>query len=209
MTLLLWLIAAYLLGAVPSSYLIARLVKGIDIRKYGSGNPGATNVYRVVGPAAGVITFILDCLKGFTPVFFSLKVFGGDERIAIAAAVAAMLGHMYTLFLNFKGGKGVATGAGIFFALLPLPALYAFVLFWIILLTTGYVSLGSIVAAAFLTAFCWLAKIPTVLSVFTTIVAAVIIIKHRTNIEKLLAGTENRFGKRKSSAQRSDTFDLK
>jgi glycerol-3-phosphate acyltransferase PlsY len=200
MTLLPWLIATYLVGAIPSSYLIARLVKGIDIRKHGSGNPGATNVYRVVGPVAGVITFILDCIKGFAPVFFSLRVFGGDESIAIATAVAAVLGHMYTVFLQFKGGKGVATGAGIFFALLPLPTLYAFILFWIILLTTGYVSLGSIVAAASLATFCWFTKIPHALSVFTTIVAAVIIIKHRTNIGKLIAGTENRFGKRRSQA---------
>lgn len=195
MKLLFWLAIAYIAGSIPVSYLIARLVKGIDIREHGSGNPGATNVYRVVGPVPGVIAFILDALKGYLPVFFALRAFDGNPVAVIAVGLAAVAGHMFTLFLRFKGGKGVATAAGVFFALLPLPTLYAFGVFCVILFATGYVSLGSIVAAVFLPGYCWLTGFPAVLSAFATLVAIFIIIKHRTNIRKLLSGTEHRFSR--------------
>jgi glycerol-3-phosphate acyltransferase PlsY len=190
-----WLIGAYLAGSIPASFLIAKLAKGIDIRQHGSGNPGATNVFRVAGPVPGIFAFIADFLKGFLPVYFAWNAFGhGRLGIVLLIGLCAILGHMYTIFLNFKGGKGVATGAGVFAALVPIPTVCAFAVFGAVFALTRYVSLGSIIAAAAFAAFTWVLREPVILSIFSTVIAAAIIYKHRTNIQSLIAGTERKTG---------------
>jgi glycerol-3-phosphate acyltransferase PlsY len=192
--IILFCAAAYLLGAVPTGYIITKLVKGVDIRTCGSGNPGATNVYRTVGAAAGITTFVLDALKGFLPVLLAIKYFGGAQAAFwILTGVCAICGHMWTVFLKFRGGKGVATAAGVFFALLPAGTLIALVLFFIILFITRYVSAGSITAAVFIPIYSLISRAPAIISFFAAIVGIAIIIKHKTNIQRLIAGTENKF----------------
>lgn len=198
--IIIWCIAAYLLGSFPSSYVITKLAKGIDIREHGSRNPGATNVYRVAGLVPGILTFVADMLKGFIPVFLAVRFAdNGGAVTAIVVGLSAIAGHMWTVFLNFKGGKGVATACGVFFALLPLPALCAFVTFWIVCLISRYVSLSSIIAAAVLPAVSFYAGEPRPLSVFALGVALLVIVKHKPNMVRLMNGTEHRFGAKKPS----------
>jgi len=193
--IIIYCIAAYLLGAIPTGYIIAKAVKGVDIRACGSGNPGATNVYRTLGPAAGITTFVLDVMKGFLPVFFAVKYFSSAPAVFwILAGVCAIAGHIWTVFLNFRGGKGVATAAGVFFALLPLGTLFALILFLIALFITRYVSAGSIAAAVFLPVYSLLSRAPVITTLFAALTGIVIIIKHKTNIQRLIGGTENKFG---------------
>lgn len=192
--IILFCVAAYLFGSIPSGYMIAKLVKGVDIRTCGSGNPGATNVYRTVGAAAGITTFVLDALKGFLPAFFAVKYFGNTQAVFwLLTGMCAICGHMWTVFLNFRGGKGVATAAGVFFAILPVGTSLALGLFFIILFITRYVSVGSIAAAAFLPVYSWLSRAPAIISLFAGLVGVAIIIKHKSNIQRLIAGTENKF----------------
>ena len=190
-----WIIAAYLIGSVPTGYLITKALKGTDIREHGSGNPGATNVIRVAGIIPGIMTFIIDFLKGFVPVILAIRYFGNSLEIYwIIIGLAALAGHMWTIFLGFKGGKGVATSAGIFFALIPIPTAAAFVLFWIVFtLTKRTVSISSIVAAIFLPVFSLFAHKPVIITLFAGCAAALIIFQHRSNIVKLLNGTESSF----------------
>jgi acyl phosphate:glycerol-3-phosphate acyltransferase len=186
-------VTAYLLGAIPTGYIITKLVKGIDIRTVGSGNPGATNVYRTAGAAAGIATFLIDTFKGFLPVFLTVK-FMGDTRAywLVMIGLCAISGHIWTVFLNFKGGKGVATACGVFFALMPLATFYALILFFAILFLTRYVSAGSISAAVFLPAYSWLMVEPKVFSIFATAIGILVILKHKGNIERLINGKENK-----------------
>jgi acyl phosphate:glycerol-3-phosphate acyltransferase len=189
--------AAYFLGAIPTGYIVTRLVKGIDIRSIGSGNPGATNVYRTAGAAAGIVTFIVDVIKGFLPVMLAVVYFDGrPPYLWIIVGLFAIFGHIWTIFLGFKGGKGVATACGVFLALMPLPTLYAFILFSLILILTRYVSAGSIGAALSLPVFAWLTGEPKTLSVFAAVIGIIVIIKHKKNIERLINGTENKLGKK-------------
>jgi glycerol-3-phosphate acyltransferase PlsY len=193
------IIAAYIVGSIPTGYLITLAVKGIDIRQHGSGNPGATNVFRVAGPVPGAITFIIDFLKGFVPVILAVRYFGSAFEIYwILIGLAALSGHMWTIFLGFKGGKGVATGAGVFFALLPVPTAAAFVMFWIVFFITRYVSVASITAAILLPVFSFLTHKPLSISVFAACAAVLIIFRHRSNISKLFNGTESGFNRGKN-----------
>jgi glycerol-3-phosphate acyltransferase PlsY len=197
MILAAWCLGAYILGSFPTSYLVAKIVMGIDIREHGSGNPGATNVFRVVGPAAGVITFIVDAAKGLVPVALAGHAFGRTNLAPLVViGLCAILGHMFTIFLRFKGGKGVATATGVFCALLPQPTGYAFAVFAIVLLLTRYVSLSSIAAAVSLPLFAFLLGSPLPLSVFALAVGVIVIYRHRRNIKRLLTGKENRFGRK-------------
>src|SRR5207248_39804 len=132
----------------PTAYLMARWLKGIDIREHGSGNPGATNVFRVVGKAAGSATLAIDALKGYAPVLLVKHSMPQAQVVAVAVGLAAIVGHNWTVFLNFKGGKGVATSAGVFLALAPVPSAIALACFLAGFLISGHVSVGSIVAAA-------------------------------------------------------------
>jgi len=191
--ILLLILAAYLVGAIPTGVILARLAGIEDIRKVGSGNIGATNVYRTAGRKLGVLTLLGDALKGLLPVL-AVQLTGRftPEVIALVAA-AAFLGHCYPVYLGFKGGKGVATALGILLVLSPLTVLVAFVLFALLLWRFRYVSLGSISAAASAPLTVLLSGGATATFAVTLFIAALIIWRHRANIERLLKGTENRF----------------
>jgi glycerol-3-phosphate acyltransferase PlsY len=193
MSLVFFVTLAYLIGSIPTGLLIAQWAKGIDIRQHGSGNIGATNIARILGSKFGALTLALDMAKGFLPVLL-VKAFVPDQHvIQIAAGFAAVGGHTYSLFLNFKGGKGVATAGGVFLALLPGPTIAALLVFAIVVFTTQYVSLGSITASLTLPLASLLLRKPWVMVIFSAVIAALIVYKHRDNIKRLRAGKENRF----------------
>ncbi|MFZ3209716.1 MAG: glycerol-3-phosphate 1-O-acyltransferase PlsY [Geobacteraceae bacterium] len=182
---------AYLLGSVPTGLLLAKLF-GMDIRMAGSGNIGATNVYRTVGRGVGVMTLAGDCLKGLLPVL-AAKWLGLPDVWIAATGCAAFLGHLYSVFLGFKGGKGVATALGVFLGISPLAVPVAVGLFALTLWKWRYVSLASISAAVampLLVAFLYQKSHMIVISV---LIAALVIYKHRDNIHRLRSGTENKF----------------
>ena len=185
------LIAAYLVGSIPTGLLLAKAA-GVDIRSTGSGNIGATNVYRTLGRSVGVLTLVGDCLKGLLPVLLARYLQLPDIWIA-AIGLAAFLGHVYTIFLGFKGGKGVATALGVFLGISPVSVGGAVILFVAIVWWSRFVSLGSICAAAVMPLLVALfdRRVPMVL--MTVIVAALVVWKHRENITRLREGTENRF----------------
>lgn len=190
--------ASYLLGAVPFGLLLARL-KGVDIRKVGSGNIGATNVMRSVGKPWGIATFALDALKGFVPAFiFPRCAAEAPEALPIVCAFAAILGHNFPIWLGFKGGKGVATSAGALLGLAPAAAGLGLATWAVVFFTTRYVSLASIVAAVAIPAAGWWMYRARgwILPTFLTVLATLIIVRHKGNIQRLLAGTENRFAKK-------------
>ena len=192
-----WFLAAYLLGAIPTSYWVVRLVKGQDLRTLGSGNLGATNLYRVLGWRFAVPVGLFDMLKGTVPVLLFGRLAGATAAGAVLLGVTAVAGHVFSVFVGFKGGKGVATGAGVVLGLAPLAVLAAFAVWAVVVRLTGYVSLGSMLAAAALPPAVWLLHPERrgLLWLFVLLAAAVILL-HRSNIARLLAGTENRFGRR-------------
>jgi glycerol-3-phosphate acyltransferase PlsY len=195
--LVLWVIASYLVGAIPTSYLTVRLLKGQDLRTLGSGNLGATNLYRVLGWKYAVPVGIFDLLKGAVPVLFFAPLAGGGDRTAILLGLAAVVGHVFSVFAGFKGGKGVATGAGVVLGLAPW-AFVAALITWIILVkASGYVSLGSLGAALMLPPAVYLLhpERRPMIWLFAGLAGAIVIF-HRANIRRLLAGTENSFGRR-------------
>jgi glycerol-3-phosphate acyltransferase PlsY len=185
------LICAYLLGSVPTGLLLARAL-GVDIRESGSGNIGATNVYRTMGRSVGILTLLGDCLKGMLPVL-AARWLGLSEFWIAAIGLSAFLGHVFTIFLGFKGGKGVATALGVFLGTSPLAVLFALVIFALVLYRWRYVSLASITAAAFLPAIVWLTGCSPELFLMTLAIAGMIIFKHRENISRLARGNENKF----------------
>jgi glycerol-3-phosphate acyltransferase PlsY len=192
---------AYLLGSIPFGYLIVRWQKGFDVRTIGSGSIGATNVMRSLGIAGFVATFLLDVGKGTAAVLLAKQLTANDPRWVAAAATTAILGHCFPAWLRFRGGKGVATAAGVFLALAPIQVGVALVVFAVMVAVWRYVSLGSITAvAAFPVLLYFLEKprpsLPLVLG--AAIGAVIIIAKHHSNIRRLLSGTENRLGKRKT-----------
>jgi glycerol-3-phosphate acyltransferase PlsY len=191
MTRIIVVVVAYLLGSIPFGYLIVRRKMGADIRQTGSGGTGATNVTRRAGKAAGVLTLLLDAAKGSAAVLIARAVAGDDWLIA-AAAIAALVGHMFPVWLSFRGGKGVATGVGIFLVLAPIALLGAGVIFIAIVALTRYVSLGSIIAAILIPVFVWLLSDLRPLLVAAIVGAALIIFAHRGNIQRLVSGTESR-----------------
>lgn len=191
---------AYTSGSLPFAYLAGKL-KGVDLRTQGSGNLGATNVFRVLGWKIGLVVFLLDALKGALPVLLlPLRIVGATNPTlwAIACGVAAILGHVRPLFLRFrKGGKGVATAAGVFFALAPLPMAATFLVFVAMVLATGYVSLGSLVSAVLLPTLLAITQgTGSPLFVVSLVIAAFVFWTHRANIRRLRRGEEHRFGKR-------------
>lgn len=197
---LLVIITAYLLGSIPFGYLIVRRKVGADIRETGSGGTGATNVSRRAGKAAGVFTLVLDALKGAVAVEWARVLAGPSftaEWIVAAAAIAVIVGHIFPVWLRFRGGKGVATGVGVFLMLAPIALLCAGVLFVAIVLFTRYVSLGSMVAAATIPLFVWMQSVFVIpvadlrpLLTAAIVGAALIIFAHRGNIGRLAHGTE-------------------
>jgi acyl phosphate:glycerol-3-phosphate acyltransferase len=199
------LVIAYLVGSIPSAFLAGK-AKGVDLRTVGSGNLGATNVFRTLGWKIGLTVYIADCLKGFLPVALLPGVAGStDIRWRIAYGVAAIAGHVKPVFLLGKGGgKGVATASGVFLALAPMAMLISMLSFAAVVAASGYVSLGSLVSAVVLVGAVALRGTGgTVLLVTVTLVAAFVFWTHRANITRLRAGTEHRFGKRGKAATRS------
>jgi glycerol-3-phosphate acyltransferase PlsY len=200
---LLLLMLAYLLGSIPFGLLLAKLFSGSDLRKSGSGNIGATNVARVVGPAAGIVTLLLDAAKGALAVWLAGRLSGQSATLIMLAGVAALLGHCFPVWLKFKGGKGVATALGVFLMLAPLAALGAALFFLLVVLLWRYVSLGSVSAAAampLLVYFLWApGHAPPLVVIFGTLFAsALVIFKHDTNLQRLVDGTEPKFSFGKS-----------
>jgi acyl phosphate:glycerol-3-phosphate acyltransferase len=194
---------AYLLGSIPTGYLLVRLFRHEDIRSVGSGNIGATNVLRSGGKGLGAATFLLDVIKGAAAVlvgallaFYLLPDMPMRDAQALAA-VSAVIGHMFPVWLHFRGGKGVATGFGVFLVAAPLAALASIGLFAVILLLTRYVSLASILGAASFPVFAWFfvrGEKPAPYIAAQIVVSLLIILKHHQNIRRLATGTENRFG---------------
>ncbi len=191
-------LAAYLLGSIPFGLLLARLFGGTDVRKAGSGNIGATNVARVVGPLAGVLTLVFDTAKGAAAVWLVGRVTSESATWMMIAAFAVVLGHCFPMWLKFRGGKGVATALGVFLALCPLAAVSALLLFLLCVAYWRYVSLGSIAAAAampLLIYFLWAPRHapPIIVDLGTLAIALLVIYKHDGNLQRLVEGTEPRF----------------
>jgi len=187
------IVLAYLIGAIPCGIVLTRLFGKEDIRQAGSGNIGATNVYRVAGRGLGIATLIGDALKGVLPTLFAAQATGFSPAQVALIAAATFLGHLYPVYLGFKGGKGVATALGIFLVLSPKAVLIAFAVFALVLWKWRYISLGSISAAA---AIPWLVLAfegSAWLFVATLFIAAMVIVRHRGNIERLRNGSENKF----------------
>ena len=203
--ILLIALGAYFVGSLPTGYLVAR-AKGVDIRAHGSGNIGATNVFRILGIAAGVLVLLTDALKGALavlclPPLVRLWIPGADPVVLqLIAALGSVLGHNYTCWLRFKGGKGVATSAGAMAALLPSAFLVTLAVFLVVLAISRYVSLASILAAVALPIAAWYTRVPHSVLGLTTVLATLAIWKHRANMRRLLAGTENRLGKKAVSS---------
>jgi glycerol-3-phosphate acyltransferase PlsY len=201
-------VAAYLLGSIPTGYLVA-CARGIDIRTVGSGNIGATNVFRILGKPAGIFVLVADGLKGFAAcawlVDFVIQLFavapGQIENLKIVAGITAVLGHNFTCWLKFKGGKGIATSAGVYFALAPRAAGIALGTWGGVFALGRYVSVASIAAAVALPTAVWLTKDSLLLQIVTTVLGLLAIFKHRGNIQRLLNGTEQRFGQKSATPE--------
>jgi glycerol-3-phosphate acyltransferase PlsY len=212
-------VGAYLLGSIPTGFLAAK-ARGVDIRTVGSGNIGATNAFRVLGRTAGILVLLFDAFKGFAAPALTMhfypalnamlpRVFTDAAiaqprlrfELAIVAGVFAVLGHNYTCWLKFKGGKGIATTAGVYAALAPLAVAVALGAWIIVALITRYVSLASIAAALALPTAVWFGSDSLLLGIVTTVLGALAILKHRKNVQRLLNGTENRIGRKTQPAE--------
>jgi|SRR5215213_2102887 len=192
MTRILVVFLAYLIGSIPFGYLIVKGIVGADVRQTGSGGTGATNVSRRAGKVAGVITLVLDALKGSAAVFIVKTMTGNDWLIAVAA-IAVLVGHVFPVWLGFRGGKGVATGAGVFFILAPAALVCAAFVFIATVVLTRYVSLGSMVAVATVPLFVWTQNGPHPVLLTALLAALLIVFAHRGNIGRLAHGTESQF----------------
>jgi len=205
-SLVLIILFAYLVGSFPTSIVVGRMTRRIDIREHGSKNAGGTNAFRVLGWKAGLFVVVVDILKGVLATLLIAKIRVDPltldyELVQIIAGTFAVIGHIWTVLAKFKGGKGVATGAGLIIALFPWASLICFIIFAALVLTTRYVSLGSIIATSSLP-FVLLTfdrmfgkSVSTSLLTFSILISCLIIFTHRSNIRRLLNGTENRFEK--------------
>ena len=185
-----WIAGAYLVGSIPFGYLIGR-ARGVDVRTVGSKNIGATNVYRTVGKSWGLLAFLCDFLKGLLPVLASAR-WGGEANLPVCVGLACVVGHTLTVFMRFRGGKGVATAFGMMIALVPYPTLAAFAVFVVAVWISHYISLGSILAAATLGTLVWALPATPAVRWIATAIAIFVIVKHRSNISRLLKGCENK-----------------
>jgi len=209
LTKLVFVLVAYILGSIPFGYLFVKYVftKGEDVRKVGSGGIGATNVARRAGMKAGLITYLLDVAKGVAAVML-MRIVAHDQYFWIdAAAIAAIIGHIFPVFLRFRGGKGVATGVGVYLALAPFSVLTTLVLWGVIVFRSRYVSLGSIIATAAVPLWTLLyygllfpSPHLTAMMVVAVVGCGLIVAKHHQNIARLIKGTENRIGGRVGNA---------
>ncbi len=189
------LLVSYLLGSMPTSYLIGKYFHGLDLREHGSGNLGATNAFRVLGAKSALPVMLIDVGKGFVPVWLFPRLVGEGFGWTLAFGSAAIVGHMFSVWVGFKGGKGMATSAGVFLGLAPWAVLAGLALWCVLTFGTGYVSVGSIVTALALPAL--VALTPhlggTALIWFSAALAAVVVWAHRGNIRRLVRGEEHRF----------------
>ena len=202
-------LSAYLLGSIPTGFLVAK-ARGVDIRTVGSGNIGATNVFRILGKPAGIFVMLADAAKGWVAVIVVAKLVEGwfypgagplaREWFAICAGVAAILGHNYTCWLGFKGGKGIATSAGVLLALVPVPLLIILSVWIVVFSFSRYVSLASISASFVLPFTAWFVGSSSTIILVTAAVGALAIYKHKANIQRLLKGSENRIDFKNPSA---------
>jgi glycerol-3-phosphate acyltransferase PlsY len=193
MELIVWLVVSYLIGSIPSGVIVAKVLGGRDPRGVGSGNIGATNVSRSLGKKAGLITLGLDVLKGFLPTFLATVALESQWG-APAVGLAAFMGHLFPLYLGFKGGKGIATGAGVFLAVLPLGLAGALVLFALFFWQTRFVALASIASSMALPVMAGLLEAGRPIVALATCIAVMAVFKHKDNIKRLATGTEPRFG---------------
>ncbi len=195
------LILAYLIGATPTSYVAGRLGRGIDLRQHGSRNLGATNVYRVLGWRYAIPVGLIDMVKGGVPVAILGPWSNGPAWFTVALGIAAVLGHMASPYVQFRGGKGVATTAGVFLALAPLAVLISLVIWGATLWLSGYVSVASLTVALLFPVWVWLTEPGEPYTLWAAIVLALLLVyAHRSNIERLRQGTENRFRTRRGMA---------
>ncbi len=197
---------AYLLGAVPFGLIVGFLWKRVDIRNFGSGNIGASNVLRLVGWPAALLVFLLDAAKGFVPVWAAIAAANNSPEVVVGAGLAAILGHNYSIFLKFKGGKGVATSLGVVIGIVPEIAVLAFFLWLLVVTLTRYISIASILAAVSVPALMWLSShahtvhtqrpIPPEYLYLGLFGAGFILLKHRSNLVRLMNGTELKIGQK-------------
>lgn len=204
------IIISYLVGSIPTAIIYGKLTRGIDIRQHGSGNAGATNVFRVLGWKAGLLVLLIDMAKGLTATLLIYKIATNSgmenvELLKIGAGLSAVFGHIWTIFAGFKGGKGVGTGAGMIIGIVPDAVLIGVLVFIIIVILTRWVSLGSILASLtiplylFSKRFIFFAPVSLTLLVFGSLIPVLIIYTHRSNIQRLLSGTENKISFTKST----------
>ena len=189
---------AYLVGSIPFAYLLSRR-RGVDLRRVGSGNVGASNVLRTSGVRAAVLAMVLDGIKGAAAVLLAQRLTGGaaaGAAVPVAAGVASVLGHVYPIWLRFRGGKGVATAAGVFAVLTPMALGVAGGVFLLAVWMTRYISVGSLAGAAALAATAAASDVPGAVAAGASLVLVLILFRHRTNVRRLLAGTERRVGQR-------------
>lgn len=207
LSILVILVISYVIGSFPTSIIVGRLLKGIDIRQHGSGNAGGTNVFRVLGAGPGIFVMLFDAFKGFAATFWVSRIVIDampleTGLIMILAGVAAICGHIWTIFAGFRGGKGVGTAAGMLAALFPTALLICLAVFFVVLALTKIVSVSSMSAATALpltlSIFRYVLNIPvqSSLYIFSFIAAALIVFTHRSNIKRLVNGTENRIGRK-------------
>jgi len=207
-TLIAAIVIGYLLGSIPTGVWLGKLFKGIDVRKHGSRSTGATNVFRVLGAKVAVLVLLIDIAKGYFACYLAAGIDFGDsllypEQLAIIAGISAIIGHLFPIFARFKGGKGIATGAGLLLFISPLEMGFALVIFILVALITKYISLASIIATSFycLATICekyyMHYPIQNEIVVMAVFVTALVLFTHRANIGRLLSGTENRIGARK------------
>ncbi len=182
---------SYLIGSVPSGLICGKLFWGVDLRKHGSHNIGATNAWRTLGKGPGILVFLLDFLKGFLGVWFGMHL-DGTPLVMLLCGILAILGHSCSVFLRFRGGKGVATGLGVIAMLMPEVTLAVFLLWLGIVFVTEYVSLASCVAAVFVPILAWLVGAPSEYIGFGFLAAVLIVVRHRSNIIRLMNGTESK-----------------
>ena len=202
MTIALLVLAAYLIGAFPSSYVVGKLTRGIDLRQHGSGNLGATNAFRVLGWKAATPVFILDIFKGWLPTFWFPRIDGNPAwEFALAYGAAAVIGHAFSVYVRFKGGKGVATSAGVFLALAP-AAIGITTIVWVTLLfATGIVSVASVVSAIVLPIAVLLIGSHRLVLALAIALALFVTYAHRANIKRLMRGEEPSFRKKKEAVR--------
>jgi acyl phosphate:glycerol-3-phosphate acyltransferase len=201
------LIAGYLLGSIPFAYLLARRHRGIDLRVSGSGNVGAANLLRTTTKKIGVSAMVLDMGKGIASVIVARQIDPGATGPTVAG-IAAVLGHIYPVWLGFRGGKGVATTCGVFAVLAPVATAIASVFFIVTVWSTRYVSLGSVVASALLGPLAYLTGAPGITVIGAVIVAGIVIERHRSNLGRMMAGVERRIGDSVESDQETRVLEI-